>query len=228
MVFLWCTVPGLINKMLQTHTVYTFQRFKKENLWLDDLMNQVTGRTPFLKNVPSWLAADRAYIKLESAAAEQTGITWPNRGSTQNVWGSSGLQIKIGTLWVGRWHNLEWHVKQTGTVPCRMIMLIHMGILYGAGSQFSDDKPRLELTQPPTPYWHCLHITLQLLQEWREWVWPLDTAPTTQGRRLGQTQKAVGGTQLSAWLHCLFVFEVPIIIAKLGEERVEARGGSSA
>lgn len=82
-------------------------------------------------------------------------------------------------------------------------MLIHIGILYGAGSQFSDDKPRLELTWPPTLHWHCLHITLQLLQEWREWVWPLDTAPTTQGRRLGQTQKAVGGTQLSAWLQCV-------------------------
>lgn len=117
MFILWCTVPGLINEMLQMHTVYTFRGFKKENLGLDDLMNQVTDQTPFLKKLPSWSAANRAHIKLKSVAAEETGIAtsripaWPDqRHNTERVeqlWAAS----ENGTLWVGRWHNLEWHVE---------------------------------------------------------------------------------------------------------------------
>lgn len=54
-------------------------------------------------------------------------------------------------------------------MPCsRLMMMIHMGILNRAGSQFYDDEPRLELTLLPTLHWLCLHITLQPLQRRRE------------------------------------------------------------
>jgi len=110
------------------------------------------------------------------------------------------------------WWRLFLCSGKTGTIPCsRLMMMIQMGILNRAGSQFNEDKPRWKQTMLPTLHWFCVHITLELLQRQRK---GLTFSFYCNGNESWEIQQ---NRLLKALVyrcdHTLFVFEVQIIIS---------------